>query len=149
MTEDYIPNVTIDNVTTLSFTDMLIALKPYTQERIPEGVSHSAEAYTDIEQMIGRFANVYSYLIYLYAYVANSVNIAKRKGDTERKEALTRKKDALYELARAVRYKHEACSRMLTAALNYNESQVFERPDGKAREKQAETRRMHGWGEPL
>lgn len=146
---NYIPKVTIDNVTKMPFKKMLLALQPYTQEHVPEGVLHDPDAYTEIERLIGRLANIYAYLIHLYAYVANQVNVSKRKGDSERREKLTRKKDALYELARAVRYKHEACSRMLTAALNYNEKQVFERPDGKAREETAETRRLHGWGEPL
>jgi hypothetical protein len=142
---DYIPKVTIKNVTRISFKKMLLALKPYTQEHIPEGILHDPDAYTEIERLIGRTANLYAYLMHLYAYVANETTRAKLVGDTELKDKLMRKRDALFELGRAVHYKQEACSRMLTAALGYDKG-VFERVDGKAREEQADGRKkMRGW----
>lgn len=151
---DYIPTVTIKNVTGMGFKKMLLALKPYTQEHIPEGILGDPDAYIEIERLIGRTANIYAYMVYLQAYVANQVNVAKRAGDIEKKESLIRKRDALYELARAVKYKHSACSRMLTAALGYEEEKkVFERPDGKAREEKAKDkfkdRKMRGWDRSL
>lgn len=143
---NYIPTVTVRNVVGMTFKDMLEALHPYVLEEVPEGILQDADAYQEIERLIGRFSNMYSYLIYLYAHLANQVNVAKRKGNTDKKDRLIRKRDAIYELARAIRYKHEACSRMLTAALGYEESQVFEKVDGKGREEKVKNRRtMHGW----
>ena len=98
-----------------------------------------------IERLIGRLANMYSYMIFLYAYLANQVNEAKLEGDMRLKDKLIRKKDAIYELSRGIRYKHEACSRMLTAALGYEESKVFERADGRGREKRMGKKKMPGW----
>jgi len=143
---NYIPRVTIKNVTKMPFKKMLLALQPYTQEHIPEGILGDPDAYIEIERLIGRTANIYAYMMHLYAFVANEVNRAKLAGNTEAKDRLMRKRDALYELGRAVRYKQEACSRMLTAALGYDEKKVFEKVDGKAREEQAESRKkMPGW----
>ena len=143
---DYIPTVTIKNVAVMPFNKMLKALQPYALEIIPEGIQQDPDAYQEIERLIGRFANIYSYMIYLYAYLANQVNKAKLVGDMSLKDKMIRKRDAMYELARSVRYKHEACSRMLTAALGYDEGKVFERPDGKGREERAGKRKkMRGW----
>lgn len=143
---NYIPSVTIKNVRNMPFNTMLKALKPYVLEHVPEGILQDPDVYQEIERLIGRFSNIYSYMIYLYAYLANQVNKAKLAGDGELRDKMIRKRDAVYELARSVRYKHEACSRMLTAALGYDEGKVFERPDGKAREEKVEKRRvMKGW----
>ncbi len=143
---DYIPTVTIKNVKKMPFNTMLKALNPYVLEHVPEGILQDPDVYQEIERLIGRFSNIYSYMIYLYAYLANQVNKAKLAGDTELKDRMIRKRDAIYELARSVRYKHEACSRMLTAALGYDEGKVFERPDGKAREASVGKRKsMRGW----
>lgn len=143
---DYIPTVTINNIIKIPFKKMLLALKPYVLEHVPEGILQDPEVYVEIERLIGRLSNIYSYMIYLYSYVANAVNTAKLAGDLDQKDKLIRKRDAIYELARSVRYKHEACSRMLTAALGYEEGKVFERVDGKAREEKARgKKKMKGW----
>jgi len=139
--EEYIPSVTVKNVTKMKFSEMLTLLKPYVLEFIPEGILGDQDAYGEIERLLGRFANIYAYLMYLYSHVANETNRAKHADDTVRKDMLTQKKNALFELARAVRYKHEACSRMLTAALGQEKhNAVFETADIKSR-----VRKVGGW----
>lgn len=146
--DPYIPQLTINNVGAIPLKKMLRTLEPYTQTHVPEGIQGDPEAYQEIERLIGRFANVYGYMMQLYSQLAWEVNMAKRQGLKDRQEDMTRKKDAMYQLGRAVKYKQEACSRMLTAAIGYDRD-LFERPDGKGREEQADAikakRSMKGW----
>lgn len=144
----YIPDVTAENVSEIPFNEMMRGLRSYVLEEVPEGTNADPEVLQDIDRLIGRFANLYSYLIYLYAVVANEANRLKLIDAGESYKLMVRKKDALYELARAVRYKHQACSRMLTA---YQEEESpshppFDRADYQGREKrQKERRQVKGW----
>lgn len=141
-----IPNVTAQNVVALPFKDMLKGLEPYVLEPVPEGAAGDAEALHAIDRLIGRFANLYTYMIFLYSVVAHESLAMKLLGDDTAYSILQRKKDALYELARGVRYKHEACSRMLTAHITGQEGKApFDRIDHQARAQKAGKKSMHGW----
>lgn len=144
----FIPAVTVNNVIEMGYKEMLEGLEPFVLEEIPEGAAGSPEALLAADRLIGRFANLYSYLIYLFSHVSNEANRMKLMGDNEVYSILTRKKDSLYELARAVRYKHEACSRMLTAHNMAESEEVFDRVDHQARAKRAapkKGKRMKAW----
>ena len=145
---DHIPAVTIRNVARLPFRRMLEGLEPYVLERVPEGLGMDTDAIQETDRLIGRFSNLYAYLMYLFSFIANEALLAKSLGDDDLYSSLVRKKEALYELARAVRYKHEACSRMITIAFNQaEEAMPFDRVDTKAREEAAaRTRTQHRWG---
>lgn len=143
---DFIPEVTIKNVIKLSHTKMLEGLRPYVLEKIPEGLIGNEEGIREADRLIGRFANLYSYLIYLQSHVHSEASRHKLMGDDGEYEVLTRKKTSLYELARGVRYKQEACSRMLTARLSEeSDDDVFDKPDYKGRVQREQNRRLTGW----
>lgn len=143
--DDYIPEVTVNNIFEIPFREMLDGISPYALEEVPEGTGRDPDVLHEIDMLLGRFANLYSYLIHLYAAVANEANRLQLSGATDEYKIMVRKKEALYEIARSVRYKHEAVSRMLT--VYQEEEEPFERPNYQAREeRQKKRRRMKEWG---
>lgn len=136
----YIKKVNQKNIVDISFKDMMEGLEPYVLEELPEGAIGDADALQQIDEMIGRLANLYAYMMSLWARVADHANTLKLLDAQSEYTIMMRKRDALYELARAVRYKHEAASRMLTAHQELEGSNVpFDRADH-------EGRKMRTWG---
>lgn len=111
----------MNNICSVSFPDMLAAVSAFSLERVPEG--NTPQDLTLIDQQLARFANQYAYLIHLFAQVAYEVVRLKRL-DPEAAEAMIKKKDALYEIAKAVKLKWQACSRRLTKSMGDDEEEL-------------------------
>lgn len=141
--KSYIPAVTVKNVSDMPFKKLLKSLRPYVSEQVPEGVLGDVDAYQKVEEQLGRFANLYAYMIELYAFVSHNVRVAKRSGDKKLADELTGKRDAIYELARAVKYKYDACSRMLTAVLGFDEKDTHDSVNVESRKRN--NKKMKGW----
>lgn len=108
-------SITTSNVMTVPFKDLLEAVGTIALEKLPEGGMNDPERLQQIDKMLARFANYYAYLMYLWAYVSNITNSRKLMADkgADHLDAAKRK-EALYEIAKAVNIKHDAVSRMLT-----------------------------------
>lgn len=150
MIEPYVQEVTIDNVVKMEMKKVLKALEPHCLELVPEGIIENPDGVKIIDRLIGRFANLYVYMMFLYGHLNSEAQRLKLIGDDDESVALTRKKDAIFELARGVHYKQEACSRMLTALLReVDDDQILDRPNHEGRRKAEEARRgpktMSGW----
>ncbi len=144
--EPYVPEVTIKNVDKLSMLKILQGLEPYCLEPIPEGIIDNPDGVKIVDRLIGRFANLYVYMMFLYGHLNSEANRFKIMGDDAEYTIATKKKDAIFELARGVHYKQEACSRMLTALLReVDDDQVFDQPAHGARRAKEQQRRMSGW----
>lgn len=115
----YIPAVSILVLDDMPFDDMLEKLAPYLLEEIPEGtIDGNPDRMMEIDRLIGRFANLYAYVAFLYAYTANRAHHYKAEGFIDEWHAMVRKKDALYEFRGAIKLKWQACSRMVTVNLD-------------------------------
>lgn len=141
-----IPSVTVNNIEDIGFLEMAEGLKPFVLEEVPEGTDGSEEDLNEIDRLLGRFANLYTYLVMLYAVAADHANRARVLGNDEKYKALVRKKDALYELSRGVKLKWQACSRMLTKHIE-EDDEPFERANYPNRKEKKEQRQMKGWGD--
>lgn len=137
----YIPTVTPENVISISFREMMDGITPYALIEVPEGAS-DPESLQQIDDLLGKLANLYSYLIVLYSHVANEAARLKIIGLRDEYSLMVRKKDALFEIARGIRYKHQACSRKITA--HQEEEGLYERADYRGREERRD-RRVRGW----
>lgn len=142
-----IPSVTVNNIEDIGFLEMVEGLTPYVLEEIPEGTADGdEETMQRIDRLLGRFANLYTYLVLLYAVSADHANRARVLGNDEKYKALIRKKDALYELSRGVKLKWQACSRMLTKAIE-DDDEPYERASYSNRAQKKDSRKMKGWGD--
>lgn len=106
--------VTVDNVMTMPYKDLLEAIGTIALEKLPEGGYNDPERLQQLDRLLGRLANFHSYLIYLWAFVSNTTNSRKLMGNSEGHLDAAKRKETLYELAASVKLKHEATSRMLT-----------------------------------
>jgi len=113
----YIKSVTTINLEAMSFDDMLAALAPYLLEEVPEGTA----GMDKVDPLIGRFANVYAYLSYLWAFAQAVAGEHKQAKRTAEYDDMMRKRDALYRFLRAVELKWQAASRMVTVAIAIDE----------------------------
>lgn len=153
--------VTTDNLRDMPFMEMLNSLEPFVLEDIPEGIQDDPTGKgEEVDTLLGRFANLYSYLMYLYSFASyESDRVKLIEGQSAQWKTMVRKKDALFELAKAVRMKWKACSRMLTGLIK-SEEEVFDRVDYQARsrsqgktpnkksgkESDGKGRDLKGWG---
>lgn len=110
--------LTINNLETISFMDMLRILEPLILVAIPEGNMSDKNAERQrLDYLLARLANLNAYLKHLWA--AASYKRARLKHSDEAKsEDMLKKKEALYELSGAVKLKYEAVSRRITVALD-------------------------------
>lgn len=147
MSKEYIPEVTVENIDELSMVDVLRGIKPYCLEPVPEGIIDHPDGVKIVDRLIGRFANLYAYLMFLYGHLNSESNRLKLIGDDMGYSISVKKKDSIFEIARAVRYKQEACSRMLTALLREaDDDEVFDQPNhGNRMKKEQDRRRVSGW----
>lgn len=138
--------LTANNVVDHDLAEILEILEPYVLEEIPEGTIGHDEAKMEIDRLLGRFANLYAYIITLWAHVSHAQAMARSEGDSKRGSYLTKMRDALWELSRAVKLKWQACSRLITSAQE-EEEHPFERADYHGREEKIKKRRsrMQGW----
>ena len=127
--QPYIEEVTIHNVTTIKFDKLLEHIGEIALELLPEGGLNDSNRLHQIDVSLGRFANLYSYLIHLYAFVSYQ---AERQANISKDgiwKDLLRRKDALYEIAQAVKGKRESASRMLGVYEKNNEFIPDRRPN--------------------
>lgn len=96
------------------FKELLESIGTIALEKLPEGGYNDPDRLQQIDKMLGRFANYYAYLMYLWAHVSNATNTRKLMGDTTGHLDAAKRKETLYELAQAIKMKHESASRMLT-----------------------------------
>lgn len=124
-------NITPNNVDRVDFDELLNTVAHISLVEIPDPID---ENMGEIIGLIQYFANVYSYLIALYARCNYLSAVKKHDGNSDEATLLIRRKDALYEIARGVRYKQEACSRLLTGKMASDEVGHWDRPDIQGRE---------------
>jgi hypothetical protein len=128
--QPYIEGVTIQNIKSMKFDEMLEKIGDIALERLPEGSRGSASALANIDVALGRFANLYSYLIHLWAYLSNEAEKQALMAKDENWKMLLRKKDAVYEIAQAVKGKRESASRMLAVPDRLDQYIPDRRPQG-------------------
>lgn len=137
------PSVTTDTLVDMPFRDFLSALEPWLLEPVPEGAEGDPEVLRQIDRLLGRFANLYSYLVFLHAFASYEAKRLSLAGAQQEYSLMIEKRDALYEFSRAVKQKKEACSRMLTVWQEETGSDNFDRVDYEGREERARRRRSH------
>lgn len=142
-----IPSVTANNVADLPFQKFIDGITPLVLEPVPEGTGD--EDMQQIDKLLARFANLYTYLATLHAVVGDAANRARVMGDDERQKALLRKKEALWEISRGVKLKWMACSRKLTKHIEDDDEDgsPFEAANHGARKGRKQDRAMKGWGD--
>jgi hypothetical protein len=109
-----IPNISINNVLTVPYTELLEAIGAIALEKLPEGGQNDPARLQEIDRLLARFANLHSYLVYLWAFVSHTTNSRKLMGDSAGHLDAAKRKETLYEIAASVKLKQEAVSRMLT-----------------------------------
>lgn len=139
-----IPSLTTNNVNEIAFVDLIDAISPFALEEVPEGTGGDPDALTELDRLMGRFANLYGYLIHLWAASSDWMNRYKVMGDTDAERTMRRKKDALWEISRVVKLKYEACSRMITAHVEERQGQMGG-PNYQRRQARAEGKKMQSW----
>ena len=129
--------VSVNNLTQISFENMMKGLSPFVLEPLPEGGAGDPVVLAKIDRQLGRLANLYAYLVYLWAHASSETNKYKLRGADAEYHVMMRKKEALYELSRAVKLKWEAASRMITVQQEQDEEETFERANYPARSARA------------
>lgn len=124
-----IANLSVKELRTVSFPEMLRLLGPLVTVKVPEGTQDNINEKKRLDYLLGRSANLYAYLRYLWA-AASYERVRLMKIDTDAAEDMLKKKEALYELGSAVKLKYEAVSRMVTVAL---EDELPDRADHQGR----------------
>lgn len=149
--QDYDEGVTLKNIGSLTFDQFLAGISPFLTEKVPEGGGKDKSNVPEIDRLLGRLANIHAWLIQLYAHSADRANSHLRlEGKTgETYAAWVRKKDALYEFARATELKWKACSRMISVAIGHEDEGTRDQVNYRPTVEQAfEGRRgtVKGWG---
>lgn len=125
------------NIHEISFMSMLKQLEPLVLEPVPEGTQGTDEALAVVDLMLGRLANTYTFLTHAWALAGFHAGRFKAMGDEARFKDCVLKRETLYRLARAVEFKYQAASRMLTLHIEENED-LPERVDVRRRAGRAE-----------
>jgi L-rhamnose isomerase len=134
-----IKNLTVNNLSEISFKDMLAILEPLVLAKVPEGNSTDKNAERQrLDYLLARLANLFAYLRYLWSSASYQRARFKYSDDAKADEML-KKKEALYELGNAVKLKYEAVSRRITVALD-DERDMPERANHTARVERMEKR---------
>lgn len=122
-----VESLTINNLSTVSFKEMLDILEPLVLTEIPEGDFDKKR----LDFLLSRLANLHAYLWTLWCH-ATSERARLKKIDDVKAENMQKKKEALYALAGAVKLKYEAVSRKITVALE-DEDEPVDRADYEGR----------------
>lgn len=113
-------NLDTKNVMRVSFNEMLRMLEPMALEPIPSGKLNDPDMMMKLDELLSTFANNHAYLIYLWAFVSAKTNEYKLVGNTAEHSIATKKKEALYGIASAVKLKWDAVSRKITVRVETN-----------------------------
>lgn len=137
-------NLTIKNLNSVSIKEMLQILEPYVLAMVPEGTvsDDQLQQRKRLDYLLGRMANLHAYLRYLWAFASSERKRLKIIGSDAADDMLV-KKEALYELANAVKLKYESVSRMVTINLKVDE-ETPDRVDYEGR-RAAQTPKSSKW----
>ncbi len=110
-------------------------MTPYVLVDVPESESDSTRKRN--HYLLARTANLHAYLQLLAVHAAYERARLKAIGSAKADDML-KKKEALYELAGAVKLKYEAVSRQITLSMGEEDDRhVHDRPDYEARARAA------------
>lgn len=119
-------NITIQNVKKMPFKELLTRLGDLVLKPIPQGALNDPDVLTDLDEQLGYWANLHTWLIYLWSYISNETNKARLIGPDENAE-MNKRKEMLYELAASVKLKRESVSRMLTIKIELEQESIVKR----------------------
>src|SRR5690606_38884260 len=105
--------VTPTSLLTMSVDEILGSLYQYVVGDIPEGINDGNDLQ-QLEYYLGRLGNDYAYIIELLSYSRNYVRRLKRIDEKARYEDMMDIRDALADMASAIKLKYQAVSRQLT-----------------------------------
>lgn len=105
--------VTPTSLLTMSVDEILGSLYKYIVGDIPEGVNDGNDLQ-QLEYYLGRLGNDYAYIVELLSYSRNYVRRLKRMDEKVRYEDMMDIRDALADIASAIKLKYQAVSRQLT-----------------------------------
>jgi len=97
----------------MSVDEILKSLYQYIVGDIPEGVNNGNDLQ-QLEYYLGRLGNDYAYIVELLSYSRNYVRRLKRMNEKVRYEDMMDIRDALADMASAIKLKYQAVSRQLT-----------------------------------
>ncbi len=130
--EATIEQVSTANLATISFIDMLNIYRPFVLVDIPEDAS-TIDMKKRLDYLLARCANLYAYFSFMGAFASYERARFKKIDDTKAEDML-KKKEALFELASAMKLKYEACSRKITLAVaEEGDSKVVDRVNYESR----------------
>lgn len=128
-----IENLSVNNLASTPFATMLQTIAPYVLVDIPEDAS-AVDMKKRLDFLLARTANLHAFLTYLAVFASEQRAVLKKSGSAEAAEDMLKKKEALYELASAVKLKYEACSRKITLAMSEEgDDKVSDRVDYSGR----------------
>lgn len=107
---------------TLSVGEIIKSISEQVFEEIPEEVG--ADEMRKIEISLARLSNNYAYVVELLSYSRNYVRQLKRSGNKEKYEDMMDIRDALENIASAVKLQYQSVSRILTVkqqTMSYND----------------------------
>jgi hypothetical protein len=111
-----IESLTVNNLGETPFGKMLEILSPLVLVQIPENEDTITEKRR-LDYLLARTANLHAYLRVLWCHATHQRARAVKAG-LESADEWAKKKEALYELANAVKLKYESASRRITVALD-------------------------------
>lgn len=140
-----IESLTVNNLGDTPFKKMLEILTPLVLSEVPEGEDTNSARRLDF--LLARMANLHAYLRVLWCVATHERARAVKVGLPNADE-WAKKKEALYELANAVKLKYEAVSRKVTVKLESEDEDKPERASYDARREQRDERttKKSSWG---
>lgn len=133
-----IHSLTINNLGSTPFKKMLEILGPLVLTQVPEGDEVDQKRRLDF--LLARTANLHAYLRFLWCH-ASAQRAAAVKVGLDSADDWAKKKEALYELANAVKLKYEAASRRITVQLESDGDDKPDRANYDARRDARDTRK--------
>lgn len=114
-------NVTPSSLFTMSVGEIIESLSNTVLNDIPEGINGPNDI-DNMEYLLGKLPNDYAYVISLLGNARSYVRQLKRKGMKEQYEDMMDKRDALSDIASAIKLKYQGLSRMVTTFEQRNNS---------------------------
>lgn len=115
-----IPSLTVNNLKDISFSEMLKILTPFVLVQVPETDLDLTSVKKRYDFLLARLSNLYAFLQLLGVH-ASYERARLKAAESSKADDMLKKKEALFELAAAVKLKYEAVSRKITLALNEDE----------------------------
>ncbi|AZS49246.1 hypothetical protein BpsS140_00053 [Bacillus phage vB_BpsS-140] len=106
--------ITLSRLATLSAVEVVERLSNSILEDVPEGIT-TEDDIKKLEILLGRLPNNYAYVVELLGYSRSMVRTYKREKEKEKYENAMDLRDALENIASAIKLQYQGVSRMLTA----------------------------------